>query len=456
MTHHTVVCRLGVQDTVAVKAKRPGSVLTEISFIDAKKRLNFGLGQALDQLSNLGLRASEDALDLALLAALLTAADTRVSREDTQDRWTREIDLHLPVADVKKWNALEPVLVQTLGFLTGDRWAIYFRPRIVSMKELTPPPRKLLISDATCVCLFSGGLDSFIGATDLLAGGERPLLVSHYWDGTTSVHQTYCAAAFARQFPGRRIDHIRAHVGFASDTIAESSSENTLRGRSFLFFALAALAASAFKGKTVIHVPENGLISLNVPLDRLRLGSLSTRTTHPFYMVRFNEVLAGLGLNCRLENRYRFKTKGQMIDGCAEKAFLGREAKNTMSCSAPTKYRFSKDKSLRKPQHCGHCVPCLIRRASLQHGFGKDDTSYAISDLRARALNTTKAEGVDVRSFQTAVARLKAKPKSARIDIHRPGPLVASASDLAMYEKVYIDGLREVGKLLAGVKAKPL
>lgn len=28
-------------------------------------------------------------------------------------------------------------------------------------------------------------------------------------------------------------------------------------------------------------VPENGLIALNVPLDETRVGSFSTRTTHP-------------------------------------------------------------------------------------------------------------------------------------------------------------------------------
>ena len=47
--------------------------------------------------------------------------------------------------------------------------------------------------------------------------------------------------------------------------------ESTTRGRSFLFFALAALAASGLGGQPVIYVPENGLISLNVPLDPLRV-----------------------------------------------------------------------------------------------------------------------------------------------------------------------------------------
>ena len=229
-----------------------------------------------------------------------------------------------------------------------------------------------------------------------------------------------------------------------------------MRGRSFLFFALAALAASAVGGDVTIHVPENGLISLNVPLDPLRIGALSTRTTHPYYLARFNDLLVAIGISARLENRYRHQTKGQMVQGCAERDLLAREAKNTMSCSSPNKYRFSRDENRRKPQHCGHCVPCLIRRASLIRGIGQDDTPYAVSDLDSRVLDTQKAEGEHIRSFLYALARLAKKPSRARLEIHRPGPLVDHPNDLAEYEKVYVEGMQEVGKFLEGVQARPL
>ena len=175
-------------------------------------------------------------------------------------------------------------------------------------------------------------------------GGESPLLVSHYWDGITSKHQAYCGEALKRRFPGATIHHIRARVGFPNDVVEAFSVENTLRGRSFLFFALAAMAADAIGGQAIVHVPENGLISLNVPLDPLRLGALSTRTTHPFYMARFEELLRGLGLSVTLHNAYAFQTKGQMSKGCADIDFLQREAKNTMSCSSPAKARCRQDR----------------------------------------------------------------------------------------------------------------
>lgn len=457
MRHHSIICRLGAGDTVQVAPARSDSHVTELHFIDGDHRLGFGLGQALDQLRELGLRPSERAVDLALLSAILTAADTRVSRTtESQDAWTREIDLHVPVAEPAIWQDLAPLIGRMLDFLTGDRWGLHFRPRSAAQTSLAPPPEKLRTANPTGVCLFSGGLDSFIGAIDLFAADERPLLVSHYWDGITSKHQTYCSEVLKRRFPTIAFHHIRARVGFPNDTVEDSPAENTLRGRSFLFFALAALAADAIGGEMVVHVPENGLISLNVPLDPLRLGALSTRTTHPFYMARFDELLRGLGLTIRLENAYRHKTKGAMARGCADLAFLRKEARNTMSCSSPAKSRWAKEEDQRQPKHCGHCVPCLIRRAAILEGWGADDTSYQIADLHARVLDTNKAEGEHIRSFQLALSRLTKKPNRAKLDIHRPGPLNDYPNDLDAYEAVYAEGLREVGRLLDGVKARPL
>jgi len=457
MRHHTIIARLSVADTTPVQPTRSDTVTTEIDFVDGEYRLGYGLGQALDHLRELGLRPFETAVDLALLAAAITAADTRISRAaDAQDAWTREIEIHLPVKDVARWNGLAPLIMTTLNFLTGDRWHVHFRARANGLRDLAPQPTKLRTAHPTTVCLFSGGLDSFIGAIDLLSHGQAPMLISHYWDGTTSKHQTYCAVALKRHFATSTIHHIRARVGFPTNTVEKSSVEDTLRARSFLFFALAVMAADALGGNMVLHVPENGLISLNVPLDPLRLGALSTRTTHPYYMARVQDLLDGLGLTVRMHNPYAFLTKGQMAKACADHAFLRKEAKHTMSCSSPGARRYDPDPNERKPKHCGRCVPCLIRRAAMLEGFGGDDTPYRIPNLRARVLDTSKAEGEHVRSFQLALSRLARKPGRAKFDIHRPGPLIDHPDHLADYEAVYVAGMHEVARLLQGVQARPL
>ena len=452
MTQHTLVCKLGEDDNLP----KGVSNATVIQFIDGYKRLGFGLGQTIDQLAQLGLMPSEVATDLAIVAAMVTAADTRVSRStEAQDGWTREMVLHIPVSDPELWESAADDLVRLLNFLTGDRWDFSFRARPKKLNRLVLKSTNLPIVSANSICLFSGGLDSFIGAINLLAEGKRPMLVSHYWDGTTSTHQTYCADRLQKNYPNVVIHHLRIRLGFKKGLIDGVGAEDTLRGRSFAFFALAALAASAI-GEKAVYVPENGLISLNVPLDPLRLGALSTRTTHPYYMARINDLFVKLGISAKLENPYRFKTKGEMVAECADLKFLRREAKHTMSCSSPTKHRWDLDESKRKPQHCGHCVPCIIRRAALTAGFGVDDTPYYLSDLRKKTLNSTKAEGIDIRSFQLAIERVTSDPGRARTDIHKPGPLIDHPNDFKEYEALYVRGMNEVDKIMKGVKTKAL
>ena len=108
-------------------------------------------------------------------------------------------------------------------------------------------------------------------------------------------------------------------MAFPDGLVRGSAVENTTRGRSFLFFALGCSRAQASKVHFTLKVPENGLIALNVPLDPLRLGALSTRTTHPFYIARWNELLDILAIPGRVENPYWDQTKGEMTTACAER-----------------------------------------------------------------------------------------------------------------------------------------
>ena len=450
---HSVVCRLGAADIGKIKT-RPGDQVTDVPFIAAKKRLDHGLGGALEFLAAKGFQPSERAVDLLIIAGMVMAADTRIKRSaNAQDKWTREIDVHVPVSDATVWTSQSDLLQRILGFLTGDRWRLFFRSRPATYKEFVPMPKRLRIEEPTSICLLSGGLDSFIGAIDLLSAGEKPLLVSHWWDGTTSTHQTYCVGRLEAHFPTFPLMHLRGHIGFPADTVASKSGEETQRGRSFLFFALASLAADSLKRMCVVYVPENGLISLNVPLDPLRLGALSTRTTHPFYMARWNDLLKGIGVAATLVNPYRFQTKGAMVDGCKDKAFLKKTAKHTMSCSHPDAGRWQGE----SPGHCGRCVPCLIRRGALNAGLGLDDTNYKIPDLAAVPRNSRTADGADIRSFQVAIARLKRRPGIENRLIHQPGPLSDYPdADIKRYAAMYKAGMAEVERILKGVDCRPL
>ncbi|MBN8502527.1 MAG: hypothetical protein J0M19_15475, partial [Sphingomonadales bacterium] len=405
---------------------------------------------ALADLNALHLTPSEIGADILVVAAHVHAADTRISRStESQDAWTREIRLVVPVSDPALWAVAAPILVRALNFLTGDKWDVGFRKRAKGYAKLVPAAAPDLIPvPFDGVSLFSGGLDSLIGAIDSLSAGETPLLVSHAGEGLVSKSQEQCFDGLKAAYKSSVFDRLRVWMNFDSGLVEDVGSEGTTRGRSFLFFSLGVAAGTALGRDFVLKVPENGLIALNVPLDRLRLGALSTRTTHPFYMARWNDLLRALGIGGKVENPYWDRTKGEMVAECANPTLLKQLAPLSVSCSSPTKGRWTK-----KPQgHCGYCLPCLIRRASLR---GKDSTIYGVPDLKAATLDTKQAEGQQVRSFQIAIARLSKHPGLAKVLIHKPGPLYDYPDRHNSLADVYRRGLEEVGCLLNGVRAEP-
>ncbi len=203
-----------------------------------------------------------------LLAALgVWAADKLLPRRAAADAWTRQIVLHLPF--LKPWGALFPDLSRVLNFLTGDDWTL--KPRATGidpdflLKAAWPHPWR-----PQAVALLSGGLDSLVGAIDLLEAGKRLVLVSHYDFGQLASIQQGLAAALKRHYGPDRVHHLGVRVQ------VPESPELTLRSRSLLYLALGLATAAAFGAGPLFYLPENGWVSLNPPLTLNRLGSYST------------------------------------------------------------------------------------------------------------------------------------------------------------------------------------
>ncbi len=455
MRRHVFIGRFGPGDREPIPTASDEEI-TPLDFVAGEKRLDHGIGRAIEDLVKLGVHPSEVGLDLLVLAAHVHAADTRLSRSsESQDSWTREIRLVVPVSDPERWARASGVLVRLLNFLTGDLWVIGFRLRPHGFATMVPkPPPRLIGPPFDDLALFSGGLDSLIGAIDALEAGRTPLLVSHAGEGATSDAQNTLFEALKGHYRHRSFDRLRLWMAFPENLVRGSVGENTTRGRSFLFFALGVFAGTGLESGFTLKVPENGLIALNVPLDPLRLGSNSTRTTHPFYIARWNEILDLLGITGRIENPYWDRTKGEMTSACADGTLLRQLASSSLSCSSPSKARWQGLST----QHCGYCLPCLIRRAALEAGFGPgvDSTVYTVHDLTAHELDTRQSEGQQVRSFQVAIDRLRRRPALAPILIHKPGSLSDEppVRQTALAE-VYRRGLEEVGALLVGVRTRP-
>ncbi|HVT12602.1 MAG TPA: Qat anti-phage system QueC-like protein QatC [Fimbriimonadaceae bacterium] len=455
MSKRVLAAKFGASDQAAIPLEA-GEILNVVDFVPDAGVFGYGLGHFIADLRELSLYPTEIGFDLLILATLVYAADTRISRQsESEDNWTREIRLVVPVSDPSLWGKCTETLRTSLNFLTGDRWQIDFRSRPEDFSiVLKTPPAGLKATTYTNVSLFSGGMDSLIGALDELAGGASPLLVSHAGDGATSKVQHACVAGLEARYSKHPFGVLRLWLQFDKNLIPAVRKENTTRSRSFLFIAAAIVAGTAFRREFQLRVPENGLIALNVPLDPNRIGALSTRTTHPFYLARWSELLSLLGIPGTITNPYWDKTKGEMVANCADQPTLLKLLPRSLSCSSPTKGRWQKVGT----QHCGYCLPCLIRRAAVLKGLGSaaDPTKYTLTDLTARPLNTQRSEGVQIRSFQLAIERLVSNPKLARALIHKVGPLGDVPSDWEALADVYRRGLLEVGMLLDGVETKPL
>ncbi len=402
------------------------------------------VNEFLKALKRLRLEPSEIAMDLLIIASTMYAADTRVEREKwAEDSWTRMIDLFIPVSDPLFWESQKELLRKIFRFLTGDIWSLNFRPR--TDPQLLLSPRGTLSKygmtyQTDTVCLFSGGMDSFIGAIDLLEDGTRPLLVSHSKSSDVTPFQENCYNALIQSYPQFIPARIYAMVRIPKKDLFGSEDHNE-RGRSFMFLTLGAISASALANSSRLIVPENGMISLNVPLTPLRTGSHSTRTTHPHYFSMMQELFINMRIGVTIENPYQFKTKGEMLSGCANNQLV--VATETMSCSHPSGRWQGQANG-----HCGYCVPCIIRQASYKAAGLTDHYNYRTDIFAAQGLQIEHAEGRDIMAFKYMIEKINSKPIFLTATIRSTGPL---GQDVDGYIDVYRRSLTEVQSLINNV-----
>jgi len=315
------------------------------------------------------------AQDFLCIASCVYAADKAVARKAEDDKWTRHLAIEIPVEHVKTWASVADDLSDCIGFLTGDRWEISFRLGEKRLIQEKTRKRRVRFKrpKGKAVCLFSGGLDSFIGAVDWLTEnpGEQLLLVGHYDRHVSGpgADQRNLQDVCGPRFPGR-FELAQTQVGLSS-----GGADTNFRSRSLLFIALGCYFAEILGEGTPVIIPENGPIALNFPLTPARRGSCSTRTVHPHFLERLNQILARVGIRNPVHNPYELKTKGEMVDECQDPQLLGKASALTRSCAKANRRGHWINR--KGPLGCGICIPCLFRRASL-HRSGMDREVYGI------------------------------------------------------------------------------
>lgn len=382
---------------------------------------------------------SRVAADFLRLGGAAFCADKLVLRDAAEDHWSRALSLDLPVSDVRLWEATIPLLTETLDFLSGDTWTLAFRAEGGDVGE----PTMLQPTDSV-VSLFSGGLDSLVGAIDLLEQGKTVVLVGHHDSALADNRQVELFQALRDHYGADRVSHRRlllrpaAKRAKQAQPLGRGQRENTTRSRSLLFISAGVAVADSLGPDVPLYVPENGFIGINVPLTAARSASLSTRTTHPKFMANLMAFLPQLGLQHRLENPYRLMTKGELLAACRNPGLLAALAPTTISCSHPEAPRYRG----KQQGNCGYCYPCLIRRASL-HRFGLDSpVGYAWDALTwDELLDRRKESGKSMRSLLSSLAG-----PALSIDVLRNGPVPDGEAKL--FFDLYERGRAEISKWL--------
>ncbi|WP_044931795.1 Qat anti-phage system QueC-like protein QatC [Oribacterium sp. NK2B42] len=411
----------------------------QIPLLTSTGSFRYGLQRTVDELRRYNIYPSETGFDIIILGILVYMADMKISRrEQAQDSWSREIILTVPLFD-DRWSKYNGLFERMLKFLTGDLWTVGFTRRETKLAQEDKFCSRT--TKYTVASLFSGGMDSLIAAINYMEKDQPTLLVSHAGESRVRHWQTDLLSVLNEKYGD--VPHENAYYWTNLDGIEfpEAGSDLNQRSRSFLFIAIALFSMSGTEECTQLLMPENGLIALNVPLEYLRLGSHSTRTTHPFYLKLWNEVAYDI-FGFSISNPYWNKTKGEMAAECLNREVLKVAMAQSYSCSSVNTVSIHSGKS----NHCGHCLPCIIRRAAMHKAFGDFDPSVYMDSNVTELVNNRETKGEQIRSFQYAIERLKNNPEAKDALIHKPGPLEMDDAYLNELADVYYRGLMEVDK----------
>lgn len=330
------------------------------------------------------------ALDLVRIASYAYCADQAISRGGETDvmleDWRRDMRLCIPVSDPDFWSASDvaEALGDALNFVSEDFWQFAFVHAHDAVRIETQPRLALGEKRPTVVALLSGGLDS--AASTFAACAEqaaRPFLVSHRPSPVVAHHQNAVIERLRETFPKWSFPAASPWINRCDGDAAD----DTQRTRSFLFLSLAACAARELAIPEVL-ASDNGVVSLNIPINDQLVGARASRSTHPKFLQRFNRLTRTIwpAEAPVVSNSLLFKTREEVVQMVAKYAGPGL-IRSTVSCQSPYRKRAG-------VKHCGVCSQCVGRRfATIGARYGDYDSpdGYQV-DIFADELK----DGVDV------------------------------------------------------------
>jgi 7-cyano-7-deazaguanine synthase in queuosine biosynthesis len=359
----------------------------------------------------LGRSWSVRAFDLLNVVCALRAAD-RFYPSGGRYHMQRNFPLAVGVTESARWQLLSASLAQAVRSLSGD--TLEFHP--IQLPKI--PPAALPLPGVEthglspfdgkppdCVCLYSGGADSFAGAAYLLSHGRRPIFVSHSVGPISGLQRRLFDDLRAR-FPAldpRQLVQLRSYPNTTKmkreaggRKLYWKNRDDLQRLRSIFFFSLAAIVAQSFDIKE-IFMCENGLIGAAIIFSPRDDNPSTTRPAEPHYLRAVEHFLqrALEYPELRIRNPFQYMTKGEVL-AYADRLGLRDSLYRTVSC-----WRSGN----RGVKNCGQCVPCLFRQLAFDEaGLPSPPSAYSyqhpIPRRNWRAWNSRELERLeDIREY---------------------------------------------------------
>lgn len=324
---------------------------------DPTPNTEFTVREVVDAIGRSLIPVEDDWLDLL---HCLHIADL-VCRRGRNEDWHRDITISLPLRDPTRFQNALPLIQEIFGMMTFDRLQLEF-----SQHSSLPParfPSKVRRAKPDAVALLSGGLDSAYAGAQLAKACKRPLFISSRSSSHVSGAQNAVVSRLKQLCPGAETVHFKSAPKHQHRTAPLPESDLSQRSRTLLYVGVASLIAASHSLSSVT-IGENGIMAINCPLTLGRAAGFSTRTAHPDVLSKMEELFELVfQRELRIENPLLSLTKADVVK---ELVKLAGPAiiKKTHSCWIA-----------RQAKHCGHCVPCIVRRFATESA-GVADVAY--------------------------------------------------------------------------------
>lgn len=394
---------------VLERADRPSKRQATCCRVGVELRFNKG---TLERCTNSPL----EELDVDLLTVLAAAAfaDRRVSRRSGH-RWSRSLVLSVPVHQPKVWEGVSASLSTLLGDVSGDQWRFVYRRRKGDdeLRQLFLP-RLGREHRGSTVIPYSGGLDSFAAlARHQREHGSAPVLLVHAQHGARALHAV---------LPERH--HAAPALAVPFTVSGGPHAEASYRSRTFIFFALAALAWRRTEAAR-IWIGESGLGCIGPSFVPFGIEQ-PVRGAHPAFVSKLQDFFMLLwGARPPFEFPHLWLTKGEALRELAAQGEL-LEWNRTHSCSR----NIRRQHPTAAATHCGLCSGCLFRRQSLLVAGLREDPCVYYADALTEPELPRDVQPADREVATYAVIALDELAAAAPHAAQQGGHVVEIASSL--------------------------